>query len=641
MASIHSPQPHSAVESIQPPAPTEPSHLVSNLVIRGLPANIAHSDLHYLVTGFGNVVHYQPADCADGPVAARTRSVLVQVKALETVSDAQKTVTDIQTELNARGATVEFCGYGMARSSRPSSNGTSPATRPASTSQAATRSGGAVFPLPTPTTNGSHVRNGNGNGNSNGNGHGFNMPQTPYSAQSPIGNHLNNSQPRVSSRDLIMDDDNPFDFMNLQPYQAQNGSNLNSRAHENRPTNTNGQSRYADTTPTQRRATAPHLQVSTLDAHMSSLSIRNGTNGTSAAQRGNVSMYSQSVNPGVNPGIMSVMQGNMQTAHHYPFNRRIPPAANPADKNEPCNTLYVGNLPVDAQEEDLRQLFSMCRGYKRMCYRTKNNGPMCFVEFDDTSCATRAMEALYGVMLPTCKKGGLRLSFSKNPLGVRGPQAGGPHGAMGGHHSMMGHNQNGFATATGPPPGLHPYTAPPPGLGPISSASYAVPTSMANSAMTNGNGIGSPNASNMAYGTSYAGTSYPSQTINSYNNNALGMGTANGFHIANDTSYASQPTNGNAHNNIALGMGTANGYHTANGTSHAAQYTNGNNALGNSLGNGTSVDHRSQQSFTGSWPRSFNATPTYTSAHYTPPHTSASVGNGYNSFARDSRPAQS
>ncbi|MCP8717121.1 MAG: hypothetical protein M5E90_06850 [Asgard group archaeon] len=117
---------------------------------------------------------------------------------------------------------------------------------------------------------------------------------------------------------------------------------------------------------------------------------------------------------------------------------RVPPPANPADQNPPCNTLYVGNLPPDATEAELRTLFSPQKGFRRLSFRTKNqsstngsgstshnHGPMCFVEFEDVAHATRALAELYGSALPRPNggngKGGIRLSFSKNPLGVRGP----------------------------------------------------------------------------------------------------------------------------------------------------------------------------------------------------------------------------
>ena len=98
------------------------------------------------------------------------------------------------------------------------------------------------------------------------------------------------------------------------------------------------------------------------------------------------------------------------------------PPVNPADQNPPCNTLYVGNLPIDTSEDELKAMFSKQRGYRRLCFRTKQNGPMCFVEFEDVSFATKALNELYGQPLHNSVKGGIRLSFSKNPLGVRAGQ---------------------------------------------------------------------------------------------------------------------------------------------------------------------------------------------------------------------------
>jgi RNA recognition motif-containing protein len=90
--------------------------------------------------------------------------------------------------------------------------------------------------------------------------------------------------------------------------------------------------------------------------------------------------------------------------------------------NAPCNTLYVGNLPIDTSEEELKAMFSRQRGYKRLCFRTKQNRPICFVEFEDVTFATKALHELYGQPLHNSVKGGIRLSFSKNPLGVRSGQ---------------------------------------------------------------------------------------------------------------------------------------------------------------------------------------------------------------------------
>jgi hypothetical protein len=154
-------------------------------------------------------------------------------------------------------------------------------------------------------------------------------------------------------------------------------------------------------------------------------------------------------------------------AYSLPYIRHNYPPVNPADQNPPCNTLYVGNLPIDTSEDELKAMFSKQRGYKRLCFRTKQNGPMCFVEFEDISFATKALNELYGAQLHNSVKGGIRLSFSKNPLGVRAGQPGSNNPAtplsttgpmtVNGYSSMT---PGGFSTAAGPPPGL----SVPPGL---------------------------------------------------------------------------------------------------------------------------------------------------------------------------------
>ena len=158
--------------------------------------------------------------------------------------------------------------------------------------------------------------------------------------------------------------------------------------------------------------------------------------------------------------------GGPNQGYPQPYLRHNYPPVNPADQNPPCNTLYVGNLPIDTSEDELKALFSKQRGYKRLCFRTKQNGPMCFVEFEDVSFATKALNELYGVQLHNSVKGGIRLSFSKNPLGVRAGQPGSnnpstPMSASGSMNMNLGAmSPGGFSSANGPPPGL----SVPPGL---------------------------------------------------------------------------------------------------------------------------------------------------------------------------------
>lgn len=85
----------------------------------------------------------------------------------------------------------------------------------------------------------------------------------------------------------------------------------------------------------------------------------------------------------------------------------------PSDQeNPPCNTLYVGNLPMDASEDELRAIFSHCPGYRRMLFKIKSNGPMCFVEFDSVPFASQAMNELYGYPLSNSTKGTFHLVSS-------------------------------------------------------------------------------------------------------------------------------------------------------------------------------------------------------------------------------------
>lgn len=149
-------------------------------------------------------------------------------------------------------------------------------------------------------------------------------------------------------------------------------------------------------------------------------SVSRGAHPTNGSQKGSISNPSSSTNVASSS---TISQADLSLL------ARVPPPANPADQNPPCNTLYVGNLPPDTTEQELRHLFSGQQGFRRLSFRNKNSngnghGPMCFVEFEDVSYATRALAELYGSQLPRASasnKGGIRLSFSKNPLGVRGP----------------------------------------------------------------------------------------------------------------------------------------------------------------------------------------------------------------------------
>ncbi|KAH6630478.1 hypothetical protein B0J18DRAFT_102555 [Chaetomium sp. MPI-SDFR-AT-0129] len=288
--------------------------------------------------------------------------------------------------------------------------------------------------------------------------------QNLFSPQSPIGNHLANGT-QVTSKSLIdsAEDDETKELLKDPVGFAENGL--------------------------QRRQTAPQLPIS---SRMANLSLN--TNANTGAHT-SVSFYGHTA-VGSLAGLSNTMSPTAMAGPGTNYNSQIPhrmnnfPPANPADQNPPCNTLYVGNLPIDTSEEELKAMFSRQRGYKRLCFRTKQNGPMCFVEFEDVTFATKALHDLYGQPLHNSVKGGIRLSFSKNPLGVRSGQNQGQNGAgsMGGINGMHSGSNGGFTTASGPPPGL----SAPPGLG-ASRGGYTASSALASGA---GNPYSPPTSSN-------------------------------------------------------------------------------------------------------------------------------------------------
>ena len=265
-------------------------------------------------------------------------------------------------------------------------------------------------------------------------------PPSYFSPQSPAGQAMGDRQ-RVSGKDVIREDgidDEPGDLLNDPVGFARNDSLGQLSRHPTNPQLPLGQ--FSNLSLNTNPATSPPLSGYT-------------SPGSNMPLQSPISAMSPS-NMGPNTPYQMATQYHPRS--HYP-------PVNPADQNPPCNTLYVGNLPLNTSEDELKTIFSKQRGYKRLCFRTKTAGPMCFVEFEDITFATKALHELYGHCLHNSAKSGIRLSFSKNPLGVRNGQPGGmgpptplsPSGPMPG---MNGLGITPFSTANGPPPGL---TAPP------------------------------------------------------------------------------------------------------------------------------------------------------------------------------------
>ncbi|KAE8145890.1 hypothetical protein BDV25DRAFT_170164 [Aspergillus avenaceus] len=270
-----------------------------------------------------------------------------------------------------------------------------------------------------------------------------------FSPQSPIGNGVRDL-PRVSGKSMIDQDldEDTGELLKDPVGYAENG--------------------HSTSVSVPRRATNPQFPTNqfanlSLTTNLSSPPLPNYAPGGS----GHMGITTPSA------AYPQPMTNNMSGNHGIPYTnphttRHSLPAANPNDMNPPCNTLYVGNLPPDASEEELKALFMKQRGYKRLCFRNKQNGPMCFVEFEDVGTAGKSLNELYGYKLSNSIKTGIRLSFSKNPLGVRSGQPGSmsasnamaSQGTMPGGNSLGGMHNHMFSTVSGPPPGL----AAPPGL---------------------------------------------------------------------------------------------------------------------------------------------------------------------------------
>ncbi|KAI9374243.1 hypothetical protein BJX61DRAFT_532531 [Aspergillus egyptiacus] len=272
--------------------------------------------------------------------------------------------------------------------------------------------------------------------------------QNFFSPQSPIGNGISEFQ-RISGKSMIDQDidEDTGELLKDPVGYAENG--------------------HSGSVSAQRRSTNPQIPTS----HFANLSL--ATNITSPPIQNYNSGASAHVTVPPPPSAFPQPMSNGIGGSPFPFNnaqtgRHSFPAANPNDMNPPCNTLYVGNLPPDTQEEELKALFSKQRGYKRLCFRNKQNGPMCFVEFEDVRTAGKTLNELYGYKLSNSIKTGIRLSFSKNPLGVRSGQPGSmsasnalaSQGALQNGAGLSGMPNHMFSTVSGPPPGL----ATPPGL---------------------------------------------------------------------------------------------------------------------------------------------------------------------------------
>jgi len=411
---------------------------VSFALLRGLPANTSDDTLRAMMVFSTDLIDAQVLS-VDQSDDAGSRTALLRFQSPAGAQEAKRILDGKSQSANDPKMIVEIgsIGQGSWMFALDTNQPAVPPAKPSSATSSSTSSlhhprfDAAYRPLErvSPPMNGLY------NGGELPNPE-HNQYHSMFTSQSPIGNHLTEARPRMSGKTLINNDG---------PDDDETGELLKDPV------------AYADAQ--QRRANAPRGNISQM---FNGLSL----NGSTAPGPPPMTSYTGHANmpPVAAPHAMSP---TAPIGSGAPFNNGFRghnfPPVNPADQNPPCNTLYVGNLPIDTAEEELKALFAKARGYKRLCFRTKQNGPMCFVEFEDVTFATKALHDLYGICLHNSVKGGIRLSFSKNPLGVRSGQAPShtASGAMPGMNGMMpGSANGGFSAANGPPPGL----GAPPGL---------------------------------------------------------------------------------------------------------------------------------------------------------------------------------
>ncbi|ROT34677.1 hypothetical protein SODALDRAFT_321351 [Sodiomyces alkalinus F11] len=418
-----------------------PTESPTTVIICQLPKGITLEQLHLLVLWSDEIVDMEvlPETPGEqyGSAKVEFRSAAGAMEAKNRLDGKQNMLVDIVDLAGASRNYASEAQIGTASADSSSTGSSAPASRRGAHFSGAFSGMGSLSPhmvnsfalnneLPSPENSGRY--------------------RDLFSPHSPIGNHLNDL-PRISGKSLIthdsVDDDETRELLKDPVAYAENGASTS-----------------------QRRATAPQLPISQL----ASLSLNTNLGPGPSPGPSSLPPYGHhNVLPPGHRSAMSPTATHGGGGHGAPFAMGSPhhsghpplPAINPADRNPPCNTLYVGNLPINTSEEELKAMFSKQRGYKRLCFRTKHNGPMCFVEFEDIACASKALTELYGRPLHnSTAKGGIRLSFSKNPLGVRSGQNTG----QGAGHSMTGMMpgpSGGFMATNGPPPGL----AAPPGLG--------------------------------------------------------------------------------------------------------------------------------------------------------------------------------
>mmetsp|Transcript_38799 Transcript_38799/g.99590 ORF Transcript_38799/g.99590 Transcript_38799/m.99590 type:complete len:374 (-) Transcript_38799:1013-2134(-) len=114
------------------------------------------------------------------------------------------------------------------------------------------------------------------------------------------------------------------------------------------------------------------------------------------------------------PAARAFAEAAMTAAARYDPYARAQQVNNPP---APCSTLFVANIPIGTRKEELYEIFSRLSGFKNMSFR--EGKPVSFVDFDDVSMSTQAMNTLQGFRMHPEDPAGLRVEFAKSKMSSR------------------------------------------------------------------------------------------------------------------------------------------------------------------------------------------------------------------------------
>ena len=88
------------------------------------------------------------------------------------------------------------------------------------------------------------------------------------------------------------------------------------------------------------------------------------------------------------------------------------------ESSAPCTTLFVANLNHNANEEELKQLFSTVESFCRIkIHHNKGMKPVTFVQYAKLDAAVQAKTMFNGRNLQSAETGGIRIEYAKKDMG--------------------------------------------------------------------------------------------------------------------------------------------------------------------------------------------------------------------------------